>query len=247
MKLLNDRVSHDLPLTEAECDSGWALSPPPRPPGRRGGSVDFHVRCGYVAVGMDALSFSMVRCPCVQWRIAEVAALVVDSCSGMCMAGFTGVAPRAVFLPSVVRPKMLDTLARVNQKDSFQWSVLGSCCWLRRFRALFHFIVGRPVLPGIMHFLDHSVRCPLCNDRFPAPDSAEGGAVLGQVVLAHRCATTGAGVGPDSVQLLDKIGDMPVVGPHGTDSAQAGRDSTGAVLGQGHGHARCRPSWPRQS
>ena len=71
--------------------------------------------------------------------------------------------------------------------------------------------------------------------------------VLGQVSLARRCATTGAGVGPDSVQLLDKIGDMPVVGPHGPDSAQAGRDSTGAVLGQGHGHARCGLSWPRQS
>ena len=36
--------------------------------------------------------------------------------------------------------------------------------------------------------------------------------------LARRCATTGAGVGPDSVQLLDKIVGMPVVGLHGSDS-----------------------------
>ena len=52
----------------------------------------------------------------------------------------------------------------------------------------------------------------LCNDRFPGTDSAEGGAVLGQISLARRCASTGAGVGPDMVQLLDKIVGMPVVG-----------------------------------
>ena len=128
---------------------------------------------------------------------------------------------------------MLDTLAGMNQKDSYQWPVLGSYCWCRCFRAVFRFIVGRPVLPGIIHILDHSVRCPLCNGRFPGPDSAEGGAVLEQVILARRCATTGAGVGPDSVQFLNKVGDMPAVGARG--------DSTGAVLGQGYGHNdRCR-------
>ena len=74
---------------------------------------------GYVGVGMDALSFSVVRSSCVHRRIAEVAALVVDNGSGMCMAGFTGYAFGAVFLSSVVRPKMLDTLAGMNQKDSY--------------------------------------------------------------------------------------------------------------------------------
>ena len=51
--------------------------------------------------------------------------------------------------------------------------------------------------------------------------------------VARRCATTGAGFGPDCVQLLDKIGDMLVVGPHHPDYSEAGRDATGAVLGQG--------------
>ena len=46
------------------------------------------------------------------------------------------------------------------------------CC----FHAVFPFIVGRPVLPGVMHGLDHSL----------------GSAVPGQVVLARRCATPGA-------------------------------------------------------
>ena len=139
--------------------------------------------CGYVDVGMDALSLSLRgSVSCVHRRIAEVAASVGDNGSGMCMAGFTSVAPRAVFLPSVVRPKMLDTLAGMNQKDSYQWPVLGSYCWCRCFRAVFRFVVGRPVLPG-MHILDHSVRCPQSNGRFPGPDSAEGGAVLEQVIL----------------------------------------------------------------
>ena len=68
---------------------------------------------------MDALSFSVVRCPCAHWRMAEVASLVVNRGSGMCMAGFMGYAPRAVFLSSVVRSKMLDTLAGMNRKDSY--------------------------------------------------------------------------------------------------------------------------------
>ena len=60
---------------------------------------------------------------CVVW--CAVFWLVVDNGSGMCMAGFACVAPRAVLLPSVVRTKMLG----MNQKDSFSRPVLGSYCW----------------------------------------------------------------------------------------------------------------------
>ena len=41
-------------------------------------------------------SLSVVRCSCVHRRIAEVAALVVDSCSGICCAGFAGCSSRCV-------------------------------------------------------------------------------------------------------------------------------------------------------
>ena len=68
---------------------------------------------------MDALSFSVVWHSCVHCRIAEVTALVVDNGSGLRMAGFMGFAHRAVFFSSVVRPKMLDTLAGMNQEDSY--------------------------------------------------------------------------------------------------------------------------------
>ena len=61
--------------------------------------------------------------------------------------------------------------AVMYQKDSYQWPVHGWFCWLRYLRAVFPFIVGRPCV------------------AFP-----------GQVVLARRCATTGAGSGPDSAQ-----------------------------------------------
>ena len=73
-----------------------------------------------------------------------VAALVVDNVRGTSMAGFPGFALRAVFLPSAVRPKMLDTLAVTNQKDSYQWPVHGWYCWLLCYRVVFPFIVDRP-------------------------------------------------------------------------------------------------------
>ena len=60
-----------------------------------------------------------------------VAALIVDNCSGMFMAGYAGVALRAVSFPSVVKPKML-------------WPVHGWFCWLCYLRAVFPFVVGRP-------------------------------------------------------------------------------------------------------
>ena len=45
--------------------------------------------------------------------------------------------------------------------------------WFRCFRAVYSLIVGRPVLPGIMEFLDRVVRCPLCNGTPHGPDSAD--------------------------------------------------------------------------
>ena len=51
----------------------------------------------------------------------------------------------------------------------------------------------------------------------PGPDSADGVAFPGQVVLARRCATTGAGSGRDSAQLCPWR-------------------LTGAALGPGYGH-----------
>ena len=68
MKLLNDRVRHDLPLAEAEWAAwrqwmGLVPPPPPRPlggGGRRGGSADFRVGCGYVADPCASVSPSTV-------------------------------------------------------------------------------------------------------------------------------------------------------------------------------------------
>ena len=120
---------HGLPLAEAEW-AAWrqwmGLVPLVlwEEEEEEGGSVDFLVVCGYVDVGMDALSLRG-SVSCVHRRIA---APVGDSGSGMCMAGFTGFSLCAVFLPSVVMPKMLDSWAVMNQKDSYQWPVHGWYC-----------------------------------------------------------------------------------------------------------------------
>ena len=53
---------------------------------------------------------------------------------------------------------------------------------VENFRAVFSLIVGRPVLPGIMEFLDKVVRCPLRNDTTLGPDSAD---VRVHAVLGH--------------------------------------------------------------
>ena len=197
---------------------------------------------------MDALSFSVVYL-CDHCRIAEVAALVVDSCSGMCMAGFTGVAPRAVFLPSVVRPKMLDTLAGKNQKDSYQRPVLGSYCWSWCFCTVFPFIVGRPVLPGIMPvyattgFLVRTVQkvVQFLDKLFsPVVVQRQVPELVRRLVTCPLWAlmvqTVLKSVVIPQVQFLDKVTVMPVAGFHGPDSTEARGDSTGAVLGQGYGH-----------
>ena len=63
----------------------------------------------------------------------------------------------------------------------------------------------------------------LCNDWFPGRDSADVCVCVFVFVF------------------LNKVGDVPVVGPHGPYSAEARGASTGAVLGRGYGHCdRCR-------
>ena len=60
-------------------------------------------------------------------------AFIVDSGSGMCRAGFRGYALSAVFLPVVVRPEMLATLASMDQRDSYAALVVVTavvCAWL---------------------------------------------------------------------------------------------------------------------
>ena len=157
---------------------------------------------GYGDVGMDALSFSVVS-SYVHCRIA----LVVDSGSGVCMAGFTGVAPRAVFLPSVVRPKMLVTLAGMYQKDSFCGLCLDQIAGDDAFALCFPLLSASPCC-----------RASCTSWTIPGPDSADGGAVLSQVVLARQA--------PDFVRTV-------------CSAARGG--STGAVLEQGYGHCdRCR-------
>ena len=73
-------------------------------------------------------------------------ALIVDSGSGMCRAGFTGYAPRAVFLLLLlaVRPRCsasrpVWTRETVTPRSSLlrQWYVPGWYSWLRCFRAVF--------------------------------------------------------------------------------------------------------------
>ena len=54
-----------------------------------------------------------------------VAALVVDSASGLCKAGIAGISPRAVFHSVVFRPAMLGIMACLDQKNNY---VLGWFC-----------------------------------------------------------------------------------------------------------------------
>src|SRR3569833_189938 len=50
----------------------------------------------------------------------DVQALVVENCSGMCMAGFAGDdAPRAVFPSIVGRPRLMGVMVGMGQKDSY--------------------------------------------------------------------------------------------------------------------------------
>ena len=72
-------------------------------------------------------------------RMSVFRSLVVVSGCGICSAGFTGFAPRAVFLPVFVRPLMLGIMAGINQRDSSvsRWSST-SLLWCRcSFRGTF--------------------------------------------------------------------------------------------------------------
>ena len=100
MLALNHRVGEGLSLTDAEWSAWrkWATSSSssagkrrmkkrrkkaPKTSSSRSSGMRIR-RCGHGC----ALSLSVVRCSCVHRRVAEVAALVVDSCRGMCLAGF---------------------------------------------------------------------------------------------------------------------------------------------------------------
>ena len=65
-------------------------------------------------------------------RMTVFLLLVVGSGCGICSAGFTGIAPRVVFLPVFVRPLMLGIMAGMNQRDSYvsRWSST-SLSWRR--------------------------------------------------------------------------------------------------------------------
>ena len=112
---MNHRVGEGLSLTDAEWSAWrkWATSCTSSAEGAQDFFLPF-LWCSDTSMWAWMRSLSVVRCSCVHRRIAEVAALVVDSCSGMRLAGFTGFAPLVVFLSSAVRPTMLG----MNQKGS---------------------------------------------------------------------------------------------------------------------------------
>ena len=108
---------------------------------------------------------------------------------------------------------MLDNIASMDQKDSIprlwcahrrlrQWHVQGWLYWLRCFRAVFSLIVGRPVLLGVMEFLDRVVRCPLRNDTPHGPDSAD---LRARAVLGQGGDSPVAPVEPPQVHFLDEV------------------------------------------
>ena len=129
----------------------------------------FNCGSGDAGCGMFPLVDGRPRCS-ASWPVWTrrtvffefVAALAVGICSGMCMAGFAVCTPRAVFASFFVMPKMLDTLASMDQKGS---NAARIGCARRRYgsgmstagmlvsmpHALCSFLIfGRPVMPGIM-------------------------------------------------------------------------------------------------
>ena len=169
MKLLNDRVRHDLPLTEAE----WAA---------------WRQWMGLV----PSSSSSARRRKRKKRRKRRLPRRVRIR---RCGRG------RALFLSGSVSVCSL-VYCRSGRagRRQWQWYVLGWFFWCCSSRCVPFWLSAAPC----------------------GPDSAESCAVLGPVVLARRCATTGAGFSPDCAAL-------PV------------EASTGAVLGRGYGHCdRCR-------
>ena len=80
-------------------------------------------------------------------------AVVVFAVAYTCMAGFAGIAPRAVFLYFVVRPKMLRIMASMHQKDSYAvgWFLLVTMHVALCFLPV---VVYRPEMLGIMAGMD---------------------------------------------------------------------------------------------
>ena len=153
---------------------------------------DGHPMLGITA-GMDQKD-SIPRLWCALRRLRQwhVQGWFCRLCSSRCV------------LSSVVKPKTLDTLAHMDQRDSYAALVVTAvvCAWL-------------------VFLVTMLSRCVLFDCR---PVCATTGLVV-QTVQMYVL-----------VQFLNKVGDLPVVGPHGPYSAGARGASTGAVLGRGYGH-----------
>ena len=84
------------------------------------------------------------RCSIMAVMDQKDSALVVNHGSGTCLVCFPGVpAPRAVFFPPVVRPKMFDIMACMNQRDIY----VAWCLWFQQQKTVdspqLQFFVGR--------------------------------------------------------------------------------------------------------
>ena len=114
--------------------------------------------------------------------------------------------------------------------------LLALCSFLCRYAAL---VVVRAVVCAWLVFLVTILsRCVLLDCRQARVAWHHG--ALGQGCSLRFYATTGLMVQTVQmyvfVQFLNKVGDVPIVGPHGPHNAEARGDSTGAVLGRGYGH-----------
>ena len=92
----------------------------------------------------------------------DIGALIVNLGSGMCRLASTGYDAFCFMFPSdVARPKLLDTMASMDQKDSC------SCCCLYKAgthrvntpRAVFSSLVRRPMMLVIMAAMDQYDCC----------------------------------------------------------------------------------------
>ena len=86
--------------------------------------VDALMAIGHLTSRQEARLSASAR---LQTLLPRAAVLIVDNSSVMCMPGFPGVAPRAVFFPSVVKPRMLllDRYVPEGQLSvAFAWLVL---------------------------------------------------------------------------------------------------------------------------
>ena len=109
-----------------------------------------------------SLSSSAVACSCssrcvpfFRWQAQMpgflVAALVVDSASGLCKAGIAGISPRAVFHSVVIRPAMLGIMACLEQKNNY---ALGWFLLVTILLVLCSLFVFAPKMLGILVDMD---------------------------------------------------------------------------------------------